>query len=82
MPVARLYHHLKLLQKVGVVVVADERRAGSNIEKRYRVAAARIEMTGTVAGDRDGGAVGAQPLEVHALPGRQGESVGRVEAPA
>jgi DNA-binding transcriptional ArsR family regulator len=62
-PVARLYHHLKLLQKVGVIVVADERRAGSNVERRYRVAAARIEIAGTVAADW-AGATSTHRLEV------------------
>lgn len=45
-PVARLYHHIKLLQKNGLIAVVDERRAGSNAERVYRVAAARIEISG------------------------------------
>jgi DNA-binding transcriptional ArsR family regulator len=50
-PVARLYHHVKLLQEHGLIVVADERRVGSNVERLYRVAAARIEVAGTLARD-------------------------------
>lgn len=50
-PVARLYHHIKLLQKNGLVVVVDERRAGSNAERVYRIAAARIEISGTADWD-------------------------------
>lgn len=53
-PAARLYHHIKLLEKSGLVVVVEQRRAGSNVENVYRLAAARIEVAGTVGASWSG----------------------------
>ena len=52
-PVARLYHHIKLLEKNGLIAVVDERRAGSNAERVYRIAAAQIEIAGTIDWDEN-----------------------------
>jgi DNA-binding transcriptional ArsR family regulator len=41
----RLYYHVRLLEQHGLIVVADERRAGSNIERLYGRAATRYEIT-------------------------------------
>jgi DNA-binding transcriptional ArsR family regulator len=38
-PRTRLYHHIKMLEEVGAIVVVDERRAGAMTEKIYQVAA-------------------------------------------
>jgi DNA-binding transcriptional ArsR family regulator len=40
----RLYYHVRLLEQHGLVVVAEERRAGSNIERLYGRAATRYEI--------------------------------------
>jgi DNA-binding transcriptional ArsR family regulator len=43
-PANRLYYHVRLLQQHGFVEVAAERRAGSNAEKLYQLAATRFEV--------------------------------------
>src|SRR5688572_13383327 len=40
----RLYYHVRLLEQHGLIVVADERRAGSNLERLYGRAATRYEL--------------------------------------
>jgi DNA-binding transcriptional ArsR family regulator len=55
----RLYYHVRLLEQHGLIVVAEERRAGSNVERLYGRAATRYEVaTDLVAeGDRLAGPV-------------------------
>ena len=43
-PVARLYHHVRLLEEHGLVRVVAERKAGSNTERLYQVAARQIRI--------------------------------------
>lgn len=43
-PVARLYHHVRLLEQHGLIRVASERKAGSNTERLYQVAGRRIHI--------------------------------------
>lgn len=43
-PVARLYHHVKQLLAHGFIREVEQRRAGSNTESVYQVAAGRIEV--------------------------------------
>jgi len=43
-PVARLYHHVRLLEDHGLIRVASERKAGSNTERVYQVAGRRIHI--------------------------------------
>jgi DNA-binding transcriptional ArsR family regulator len=38
-PRTRLYHHVKLLEEAGLIVVADTRKAGAMTERIYRAAA-------------------------------------------
>lgn len=45
-PVARLYHHVKQLLTHGFIVETGQRKAGSNTERLYQVAAGRIEVSG------------------------------------
>jgi DNA-binding transcriptional ArsR family regulator len=40
----RLYYHVRLLEQHGLIVVAEERRAGSNLERLYGRAATRYEL--------------------------------------
>ena len=46
-PRTRLYHHIKLLEDIGAVVVVDERRAGAMTEKIYGVAARSFQPSKT-----------------------------------
>ena len=45
-PVARLYHHVKTLETHGIITETGQRKAGSNTERLYQVAAGRIEVSG------------------------------------
>ena len=45
LPVARLYHHVKQLLAYGFIVESEQRKAGSNTESVYEVAAGRIEVS-------------------------------------
>jgi DNA-binding transcriptional ArsR family regulator len=45
-PVARLYHHVKTLLSHQIIVETGQRKAGSNTERIYQVAAGRIEVSG------------------------------------
>jgi DNA-binding transcriptional ArsR family regulator len=40
----RLYYHVRLLEQHGLIRVAEERRAGSNLERLYGRAATRYEL--------------------------------------
>jgi DNA-binding transcriptional ArsR family regulator len=40
----RLYYHVRLLEQHGLIRVAEERRAGSNVERLYGRAATRYEL--------------------------------------
>ncbi len=40
----RLYYHINLLEKHGLILVDETRRVGNLIEKRYRSVAARLEI--------------------------------------
>ena len=48
-PVGRLYHHIRVLEDHGLIVVADERKVHSNAERLYRRAAERFELSGSLA---------------------------------
>lgn len=48
-PVARLYHHVKQLLAHGLIVEVEQRKAGSNTESVYQVAAGRIEVSAEFA---------------------------------
>lgn len=48
-PVPRLYHHVKQLLTYGLIVEVDQRKAGSNTESVYQVAAGRIEVSAEFA---------------------------------
>ena len=41
---SKLYYHFGLLEKIGLVVVADTRQIANIVEKTYRVAARSIEV--------------------------------------
>lgn len=43
-PVNRLYYHVRLLEQHGFIEVAEQRKAGSNTERLYRLAASRYEV--------------------------------------
>lgn len=49
-PVARLYHHVKQLLTFGFIVETGQRKAGSNTERLYQVAAGRIEVSSELTG--------------------------------
>ncbi len=46
-PRTRLYHHIKLLEDIGAIVVVDEQRAGAMTEKIYGVAAKSFQPSKT-----------------------------------
>jgi len=50
LPVARLYHHVKQLLAHGFIAEVEQRKAGSNTERLYQVAAGRIEVSGELTG--------------------------------
>jgi DNA-binding transcriptional ArsR family regulator len=55
-PTTRLYHHLKLLEKHGLIVVVAERLVSGIVERRYRAVAKRLRLDrgsfgGEVLGD-------------------------------
>lgn len=50
LPVARLYHHVKQLLTHGFIVEVEQRKAGSNTESVYQVAAGRIEVSAELTG--------------------------------
>jgi DNA-binding transcriptional ArsR family regulator len=43
-PTTRLYHHLKLLEKHGLIIVVAERMVSGIIERRYRAVARRLRL--------------------------------------
>lgn len=50
-PTTRLYHHLKLLEKHGLIVVVAERLVSGILERRYRSSARRLRLDRGVFGD-------------------------------
>jgi DNA-binding transcriptional ArsR family regulator len=54
----RLYYHVRLLEKHGLITVATERRVGNNIERLYGRAASRYEISPELGAE---GAVLARP---------------------
>jgi DNA-binding transcriptional ArsR family regulator len=55
-PTTRLYHHLKLLEKHGLILVVAERLVSGIVERRYRAVARRLRLDrgsfgGEVLGD-------------------------------
>ncbi len=54
-PTTRLYHHLNLLEKHGLIVVAAERLVSGIVERRYRAVARRLRLDrGSFGGDAPG----------------------------
>ncbi|MEY2426455.1 MAG: hypothetical protein QOI61_2027 [Actinomycetota bacterium] len=47
----RLYYHVRLLEQHGLIVVAEKRRVGSNIERLYGRAATRYEPASDLTGE-------------------------------
>lgn len=48
-PVTRLYYHIKALEGVGVIRVADTRKVGPMVEKRYQVVATQFKASPKIA---------------------------------
>jgi DNA-binding transcriptional ArsR family regulator len=73
----RLYHHLHALERAGLVKVASRRQVRGTVEKRYRAAAARIELDQSLlAGRRGASAVATSMFDLRselaaALAGRR-----------
>ena len=49
-PVTSLYHHLDLLEQHGLIAVADVRKEGRALVRRYQRTADRFEVAGELAG--------------------------------
>lgn len=54
-PTTRLYHHLKLLEKSGLIIVVAERLVSGIVERRYRAVARRLRLDRRVFGVDDPG---------------------------
>lgn len=55
-PTTRLYHHLKLLEKHGLILVVAERLVSGIVERRYRAVAKRLRLDrGTFGAGLPGG---------------------------
>lgn len=52
-PTTRLYHHLKLLEKAGLIIVVAERLVSGIVERRYRAIARRLRLDRRVFGVDD-----------------------------
>lgn len=48
-PISKLYYHLKALERHGLIHIADERAAGSNVEKLYGRSAEEFSLSGPLA---------------------------------
>lgn len=59
-PTTRLYHHLKLMEKQGLIVVVAERLVSGILERRYRAVARRLRLDRSVFGND---ALGNERLE-------------------
>lgn len=52
-PTTRLYHHLKLLENAGLILVVAERLVSGIVERRYRAVARRLRLDRRVFGVAD-----------------------------